>query len=417
MRDLAKPILDGPRPRRGRDLVQFGLLAILGCAACARSALVPTDSGGQAASDSADAAVSTPCHWLGFWPQVTYPALAHPTWLTVGDFDRDGHLDIAVSIHDGNVVSLYRNQGRGTFGPQAAYAGVTSPNGIVSADFDGDTFSDLAVTGDVTAEGTLAIVANRRDGSFAPPRLYDIGAGNARAGFVAAGDVDGDGHPDLVATSYSAGVVAVLLNAGNGTFLPASTFGLSHANQVSLADLDGDGALDAAVAGPTGNDTFTTLFGDGHGGLRMGSTYSGPESGCCFIDLVTGNFRGKGTDVFAAGAHSLAFYANDGHGRFAGSGRSVLGSTSLAAADFNRDGILDLAVNTATSVWLMLNPGDGQLRDPDYSFAAGSSPRGIATGDFDGDGYPDVAVANADSDTISILLSRCEADDDVEDAR
>jgi hypothetical protein len=395
----------------------FALLAVGCVAACTRSALLSTDGAAHVPADAAaDAAVRAPCRWLGFWPQVTYPALKYPTWLTVGDFDRDGHLDIAVSLHDSNVIGVYRNDGHGKFGLQTPYSGVTSPTGIVSADFDGDGFPDLAVTGDVTPAGTVAILANRRDGSFASPHFYDIGAGGSRAGFLAAGDVDGDGHPDLVATSYSAGVVAVLLNAGNGTFLPASTIGLSHANRLVLADLDGDGALDLAVAGPDGTNTFTSLFNDGHGRFRIGSTYSGFESGCCFIDLVAGNFRGKGTDTFAAGAHSLTFYANDGHGRFATSGKSVLGASNLAAADFNRDGTLDLAVSTESSVWLMLSPGDGQLRDPDYSFAAGFSPRGIVAGDFDGDGYPDVAIANADSDTISVLLSRCEADEGGKDA-
>jgi hypothetical protein len=412
MSDFAKLILRSFRTRRGVVLPGSALLAASCFAGCARSALQSTDAAAHVAgADDADAAVPPPCRWLGFWPQATYPTLEHPTWLTVSDFDRDGHPDIAVSIYDGNLVSIYRNDGPGRFAPQTPYSGVTSPTGIVSADFNGDGFPDLAVVGDVTPAGTLAVLSNRGDGTFAPPRFYDVGAGAMRAGFVAAGDVSGDGHPDLVATSYSAGVVSVLLNSGAGAFLPARTVALTHANRVTLADLDADGVLDAAVTGPDGTTTFTPLFNDGHGGFRAGNTYAGPESGCCFIDLVAGNFRGKGMDVFAAAAHSLAFYANDGHGHFTQSGRLISGGAGLAAADFNRDGTLDLVVSTGTAVWLMLGPDDVQLGDPDRSFAVGFSPRGIAVDDFDGDGYPDLVVANAGSDTISVLLSRCEADE------
>jgi len=414
MLNLAKSICHGSQKRRANRLACLGAFCLL---ACTRSGLISRDGAVHIDDDAGpDAGVSAPCRWLGLWPQVTYPALGEPTWLTVADFDRDGHPDIAVSIEDKDVVGIYRNLGRGTFGPQTPYSGVTAPNGLVAADFDGDGFPELAVTGGATATHAIAVFTNLRDGSFASPRFYDIDASHGRAGFLAAGDLNGDGHVDLVATSYSTSAIAVFLNAGDGTLLSPTTIGLSHANRLSLGDLDGDGTLDLAVGGGVSSETFTPVFGDGHGKLRIGSTQSGLESGCCFIDVLAGKFGGKGTDVFAAGAHSLAFFANDGHGQFEEFEKSVYTGASLAAADFNRDGVLDLAVVAETSVWLMLSPGDGQLRDPDYSFAPGSAPRGIATGDFDGDGYPDVAVANADSNTISVLLSRCEVDEGSTDA-
>jgi hypothetical protein len=418
MLNLPKLVARGSRKNRRANFFPFACLAVFCFLACTRSGLTSRDGAVHVDDDAApDAGISAPCRWLGFWPQVTYPALGEPTWLTVADFDRDGRPDIAVSISDKDVVGIYRNLGAGSFASQTPYSGVTAPNGIASADFDGDGFPDLAVTGGATAPHSIAVFTNRRDGSLASPHFYDIDASGSRAGFLAAGDLNGDGHLDLVATSYSTSTIAVFLNDGNGTLLPATTISLSHANRLSLGDLDGDGALDLAVAGSISTETFTPLLNDGHGKFRVGSPHSGPESGCCFIDLLAGKFGGKGTDVFAAGAHSLAFFANDGHGQFDESGKSVYTGASLAAADFNRDGVLDLAVVAETAVWLMLSPGDGQLRDPDYSFALGSSPRGIATGDFDGDGYPDVVVANADSKTISVLLSRCELDESSADAQ
>ena len=273
---------------------------------------------------------------------------------------------------------------------------------------------------DVTPAGAIAVFHNQQDGSFGPPGFLDMGSGQKPASFVAAGDLDGDGRADLVATSEASGIIGVLLNAGNGQFLPVRTIAASNPDEILLADLNADGALDLVVGDWGGNSTFTPYFNDGHGSFHAGSVYGPDGDYGTFQDLAAGNFRGRAVDIVACGqqARHFVFYANDGLGHFTASAGSIPGGYGLAAADFDRNGTLDLAVGDgAPRVSLLLNPGNAEFGVPASTFAVGEAAAGFGVADFDGDGYPDLAVAGGRSGTLSVLLSRCVVDEGRPDAR
>ena len=329
------------------------------------------------------------------------------------------------------------------------------PIGVVVADFNADGKLDLAL-GSQTSPGELYVLLGNGDGTFANPVTY--GTGGQYPQWLAAADMNGDGKLDLVASSYNDGndsSVAVLLGNGDGTFGAAASFGATFENQnLSIADLNGDGNLDVAVITGSGVDVF---LGDGDGTLQSPTqviTASGVDgiaigdfnrddkldlavsvSGSTSISILLGNGDGsfqspaEFTVGTYAGIASTADVNGDGNldlivSAFASGESVLLGNgdgtfqpyTEFATAadpgfqalgDFNADGKLDAAIPNTYSGSLtgsmLLGNGDGTFQSY-FGFATGSEPYGIAAGDFNGDGRLDLATANFGDSTISILL-------------
>jgi len=140
-------------------------------------------------------------------------------------------------------MSVFLNNGDGTFALRTDYPAGNIPAGIFSADLDGDGDNDLAVA--VHGDTDVSVLLNNGDGTFAP--RVDFVVGYAPSGLTSA-DFDGDGDQDLVTTNYSGNSVSVLLNYGDGTFAPRVDFGVgSYSQPIVSADFDGDGDQDLAV--------------------------------------------------------------------------------------------------------------------------------------------------------------------------
>src|SRR5262249_15045638 len=134
--------------------------------------------------------------------------------ITSGDFDRDGHLDLAVGVwtqHVHGFVVLH-NQGTGRF-VQAGEYWVPAPGCITSADLNGDGYPDLAVA--TISIFTASVFLNHGDGTFAD--IVEYPAGHIPY-CIASGDLDGDGLPELILTNFQRSTVSVLHNRGQGTF-------------------------------------------------------------------------------------------------------------------------------------------------------------------------------------------------------
>jgi predicted short-subunit dehydrogenase-like oxidoreductase (DUF2520 family) len=248
---------------------------------------------------------------------------------------------------------------------------------------------------------------------------------------VAATDVNGDGRPDLVANNISTNMVAVLLNqtapgAGAPSFAPAASFVVGNdPAAVSVADVNGDGRPDLVA----------TNRGDGNVSILLNTTAPGtaPPSfipaGTFATDfapqsVVAADVNGDGRPdllVAAAGSTNVSVLLNATvpFGRPAAnfaavaSGNFQVGSNpqAVAAADVNGDGRPDLLVanDGSNDVSVLLNTTAPGAVAPNFgsavNFAAGSGPQSVATADVNGDGQRDLLVANSGANTVSVLLN------------
>lgn len=343
-----------------------------------------------------------------FAPQVTYPTGTDPQGVAVGDFNGDGKLDIAVSNVDSFTVSVFLGNGDGTFTLATTLPTDVYPEPIAVGDFNGDGKLDLVVGN--TWSNTLGVYLGNGNGTFGPART--IAMAGAPYGLAVA-DLNHDGKLDLIVTDGSSisvpnQTIEVLLGKGDGSFQTPTTYTVgANPQAIAIADFNGDGYLDLAIANYDGN-SVSILLGRGDGTFGAASnvaTNRGPRS------LVVSDFNGDGKlDLASANNVSgdISILLGRGDGTFAPATNIWTGSpaTFLAVADFNGDGKPDLAV---TQVWtdnlgVLLGVGDGTFRATS-SVVTGVSPLGLAVGDFNRDGKNDIVVVNHQSNTVSVLLN------------
>jgi len=352
-----------------------------------------------------------------FQPQVTYAVGSVPDAIVAGDFTGDGRTDLAVANFGSNTVSVLFGNGDGTFRSQITNAVVAEPAAIVSGDFTGDGRTDLAVANAI--DDTVSVLLGNGDGTFQSQVTYVPGDQPVA---IVSGDFTGDGRTDLaIASSGGDHTVSVLLGNGDGTFQSQVTYavGASPAAIVS-GDFTGDGRTDLAVANAR-DDTVSVLLGNGDSTFQPQVTYAvgaGPHA------IVAGDFNGDGrTDLavvnsgvpsYLGGTYqgSVSVLLGNGDGTFQPQVTYAVGRdpVSIVTGDFNGDGRTDLAVVNSNmfdigsgSVSVLLGNGDGTFQ-PEVTYAVGSVPDGIVSGDFTGDGRTDLAVANSLDDTVSVLL-------------
>jgi hypothetical protein len=241
-------------------------------------------------------------------------------------------------------------------------------------------------------------------------------------------DVNGDGRADVVTALMEDEAVAVLLGQPKGGLAPApgSPFAGPRVQTdddidgaVAVGDLDGDGKPDLAIANQA-SDSLMLFRGDGSGGFkpldRQLLTGRSPRTvritdfnGDGLNDIVAVNFRGNSVSVFLARAGGG--FAEAKGSPFA-AGPAPWG---LAVADFNEDGHPDLAVANAdaSTVSVFINQGDGRFLPAKNSpfnvgtLAAappGSNPFDVTTADVNRDGHADLMSADTRTDTITVLL-------------
>jgi hypothetical protein len=354
-----------------------------------------------------------------FAPQVTYDVAGVPAAVAVGDVNHDGKPDIVVAIaalsngNPSNQVAVLLNNGNGTFAPAVYYDTAGSPQFVAVQDLNGDGWPDIVVTntGTWSAPGNTVSVLMNNSGTFAPH--LDYPTGNLPM-WVAIGDFNHDGIPDLAVANGVDGTISVLLGAGAGIFGKQTRYAVgSYPATIATADYNGDGALDLAV-GNFNDSTIGVLLGNGNGTFRNQVTY--PTAFGEPYALVAADFNGDGKPDLAvanAGVDSIGILLGKGDGTFlphvdywAGNGPGL-----LVAADFNCDSKIDLAVpdygwanRPDSKVTVLLGNGDGTFQShPVYQ--TGDAPVAVASGDFNKDGHSDLLVANSVDGTISILLS------------
>jgi hypothetical protein len=242
---------------------------------------------------------------------------------------------------------------------------------------------------------------------FAPPVSYPL---PQPVTCVALGDLDLDGHLDAaVGTSYGHSV-EIFLNRGDGSFTHASSVDAPPHAGLVIADLDGDGTPDLAVAGLDG--TITVFHGIGGGGFAFAFSVS---VGTQAAAIASADFNGDGLPDLAVVAGPAAGDTSSGYravvlinrgGSFADPARyQVDGSArAIAAGDLDGDHRPDLVTGNASgSASVLLNHGDGTF-GADSTYYAPGIISSVAIGDLNGDGHPDLAVAD-EAGSMNVLLN------------
>ncbi len=334
--------------------------------------------------------------------------------VAVADFNGDGFDDLASANGGANNVSVLLGDGHGGFSsaPGSPFASGTGPLSLAVGDFNGDGAQDLAVAGATSGAGVTVLLGDGA-GGFVPA----VGSPFATGAFAAAqaitvGDFNEDGMADLLVADRVNGTLLSLLGNGKGGFSVASgmplALGLSAQAPVALAvaDLNSDGLLDVAVANQISGN-ITVLLGNGVGGFTASASY---RVGSQPFFIATGDFNadGKADLVFANNAgNGVTVLLGNGAGAFseaAGSPFSVASPWSVTVADIDGDGDQDIVAGSAvTGVTILLGNGKGGFTVVPGA-TGGSIPISVAAGDFNKDGVMDIAAANYGAGTVSVLL-------------
>jgi hypothetical protein len=281
--------------------------------------------------------------------------------------------------------------------PQESFA---YPNAIATANFNRDTNLDVVYCG-TTAVWTM--FGDGKGGFSTASNAVSLGATS-----VAVADLNGDGYNDLVLGTASANVRVALGNS-NGTFQTAATYAATttsaQAQVVAIADFDGDGKLDIAVLLPGNGIAILTGRGDGTFNSARPVTVPTPSGGLIAADFNRDGFVDLATTINGT---QIAVLLNKGNGTFYAPtntpiGISGIALTSLRTADFNGDGIPDLAAISSGTVNLavaLMGKGDGTFTLTAQKTITAAAIYSVAVVDVNGDGRPDLAVASAFTLTI-----------------
>lgn len=325
-----------------------------------------------------------------------------PVSVASGDFNGDGIPDLAALNYNDSTMTVLLGNGDGTFTILPASNAGSYPTSIVVGDFNGDGILDLAIS-DLNSQD-LTILLGNGDGTFTLKSSPLAGNGPT---YLAVGDFNGDGILDLATSENDDGTVKVLLGNGDGTFTQSYSLNLGHGfpSAIVAGDFNGNGTLDLAVS------SGTILLGNGDGTFTPVS-----QTIASFVDAAVGDFNGDGipdlaltNNAYGAPNGTVTVLLSKGDGTFTTGSTLTVGDKtgSITAADFNGDGILDLATaNSGDNTVTVLFGKENGTFPTQSTLNVGSSPDAITAADFNGDGMPGLATANSGNNTVTVLLNQ-----------
>lgn len=404
----------------------------------------------------------------------SYPTLAGPLASITADFNKDGHIDLAVSNTAVDSVSIFLGNGDGTFRPRVDYS-VTGCQAaqVITGDFNRD--GNLDLLGTCTLTSTIFVLPGKGDGTFGAPILSHAPMAIV-SGFLenfveplTSADVNGDGIPDLAliiqtsasVTLSSAGAIGqaiIMTGNGDGTFGNATNLSIAPAGtetfSVELADINGDGKAD--IVGVAFDYTYTGLsnplvafffvaLGDGTGKFTYTESY--PLAGIPQTGMMVSDVNGDGNlDVVFAGLSIAAVLNGDvtdfsgvgvflgnGHGGFtqgysivdsqAETNQASIGSALAKVYGGKVPDIIGVMYYQALTgdnaitgnLVVRQNNGDGTFGPPQEIYPPSALlPFSIAVADLNGDGAPDIVAFNYTESLFNLLFNSPAIIDDID---
>lgn len=338
------------------------------------------------------------------WPPSSYlrSGANSSAAASIEDLDKDGHLDLITADRNANVITLVSGNGGGTFKTAVNLSTDAQPVRLALADFNGDGREDILTlcSGGVSGPDFLTNTSIDLLLSTAPGQQDRFWSYSAPFGpmVLAVADMNGDGKADLITSGENqngrAGGVAVYLADGTGGF-PAHQFSPGGGTKFAVGDLNGDGHPDVvAVAMNNVPEYVLVQLGNGDGSLSLQGSFALP--GFRSVALVDLDGDGK-LDLVAGGGLEVAVLPGIGDGTF-GVQRAFstgVALTELAIGDIDGDGwsdVLGVSYGGSSLVVLRSDRTAGLL--PAESYAVAQGPMAIAIGDFNGDGAPDAATSH-----------------------
>ncbi|MGI9544575.1 MAG: FG-GAP repeat domain-containing protein [Cyclobacteriaceae bacterium] len=298
-----------------------------------------------------------------------------PQDISVGDFNNDSHMDLAIANHEVDYITVLEGDGEGGFRPMpgSPFSVQSKPHvhGIANGDFNADGLLDLVV--DSWEDHKMEVLFGNEDkGFYTPGSLFDVGPIMTIPRFRVI-DVNRDENPDILITSQGGKSVTIMFGDGKGDFAQAPYSPIlvaGHVYSVAIKDINKDGVWDLIIPHTSGQDS--TDFD----GLAI--------------------FMGRENSTFKASDTHLSF--NDHF------------FVNVGVGDVNADTwddviLLNQKKHSLTIVWGS-NKGLSEVSYP--SVPVGRQPFGMDVGDLNQDGKVDIVTTSTVNNELLILLSLCE---------
>jgi len=349
-----------------------------------------------------------------FKPAVYYRGGPAPYRVVATEFTRSGNLDLAIADYVGDQVCILLGNGDGTFKRLPCFA-ASLPIGIASADFNEDGNEDLAVVETSgTGDGLIAIFLGNGKGGFTLSASSRTGVAPIS---VALADFNGDGHLDAAVADKgfdNPGDVMVFFGNGHGKLGTPTKYKMAGGPYgIAAGDLNGDHHADLAVTNLSGS--VAVLLNEGTGKFLKPVTYNAGGGEVADVKIADLRNDGKHDLVIANASQGMVVLLNKGNGTFSKpaiyrpcAGKCSAGPEACTVADFNLDGKLDVACSASIDdSYFFYGKGDGTFGT---AIAIANTIKnqggfGIASGDFDHDQAADLAIPIQNYGKVAILLN------------